>query len=328
MSTSSGWSTWFLGSGRRGTLMRCRVRHRVGRVDTWGSVMETVTFRVRSLVWFVTGAMLATTVTLMFVQAWRVDAAPGDSDTTFVPIAPGCRFADTRQAGEGGPIGPGQVRPFTAHGTHNACTIPADAVALLMNVTVDGQTATNSFLTIWGNGGNPGTSALNPAAGEPPTPNAVTTDLTPTGVFNIFNDAGLVNVIIDINGYYTKTSLQDISTRLTELESSSRYTKVDADASGVNFLQGRGVSLVSRLGVGVYRVTFAAPITECGWFATLNDNDAGISANGEISIERDSVGDTNSLRVRTFDSAGLPEDPFSDDGFSVHVVCGTPFPAS
>jgi hypothetical protein len=119
----------------------------------------------------------------------------------------GCRFADTRQAGQGGPIGPGQVRSFTAHGTHNACTIPADAVALLMNVTVDGQTATNSFLTIWGNGGNPGTSALNPAAGEPPTPNAVTTDLTPTGVFNIFNNAGFVNVIIDINGYHTKTSL-------------------------------------------------------------------------------------------------------------------------
>jgi hypothetical protein len=181
-----------------------------------------VTIRVRSLVWFVTGALLATSVTLMFVNAWRVDAAPGDSDTTFVPIAPGCRFADTRQAGQGGPIGPGQVRPFTAHGTHNACTIPTDAVALLMNLTVDNQTAANSFLTIWGNGGNPGTSALNPAAGEPPTPNAVTTDLTPTGVFNIRNNAGFVNLIIDINGYYTKTSL-------TALERAQPFAVTDRD---------------------------------------------------------------------------------------------------
>jgi hypothetical protein len=171
--------------------------------------------------------MLATAVTLMFVNAWRVDAAPGDSDTTFVPIAPGCRFADTRQAGQGGPIGAGQVRSFTAHGTHNACTIPADAVALLMNVTVDGQTATNSFLTIWGNGANPGTSALNPAAGEPPTPNAVTTDLTPTGVFNIFNDAGFVNVIIDINGYHTKTSL-------TALERAQPFAVTNTETTDVN----------------------------------------------------------------------------------------------
>ena len=39
-----------------------------------------VTIRVRSMVWFVTGAMLATAVTLMFVNAWRADAAPGDTD--------------------------------------------------------------------------------------------------------------------------------------------------------------------------------------------------------------------------------------------------------
>ena len=70
------------------------------------------------------------------------------------------------------------------------------------------QIVRNEFGAVWGNGGNPGTSALNPAAGEPPTPNAVSTDLTQAGVFNVYNDAGSVHVIIDVSGYFTKSSLQ------------------------------------------------------------------------------------------------------------------------
>lgn len=207
------------------------------------------------MVWFLTGAMVAVVVTLMFVNAFRAEAAPGDTDTTFVPISPGCRFADTRQPGQGPMIGDGQTRVFTAHGTNNACTIPADAVGLLMNVTVDGQTAANSFLTIWGNGPNPGTSALNPAAGEPPTPNAVTTDLTAGGQFKIYNDAGSVNVIIDIGGYYTNTSLVDLHQRVATLEAtlaSVSATTVDGHPTvrftGVNVqvVDGTGTSACTR----------------------------------------------------------------------------------
>ncbi len=61
-----------------------------GAVCAWGFLM--VTIRVRSLVWFATGAVMALVVSLMVMQAWRVEAAPGDSDTTFVSMS-SCRLA-------------------------------------------------------------------------------------------------------------------------------------------------------------------------------------------------------------------------------------------
>ena len=67
---------------------------------------------------------------------------------------------------------------LTAHGSNGQCTgIPTDAVAVQLNVTaLDASQGT--FLTIWGAGGQPNASSLNPAPGQPPVPNAVTTDLT------------------------------------------------------------------------------------------------------------------------------------------------------
>ena len=109
--------------------------------------METVTFRVRSLVWFATGVVVTLLATLVVLQAWRVDAAPGDLDSTLVPITP-CRLVDTRQPGEPA-LGAGETRTITAHGTNgpiagSQCTIPDDAVGLSMNVTAVDATASLS----------------------------------------------------------------------------------------------------------------------------------------------------------------------------------------
>jgi hypothetical protein len=69
-------------------------------------------------------------------------------------------------------------------------------------------------------------------------------------------------------------------------------------------------------------VTFVQPITDCGWTATLNDNDAGSAAPGEITVERDNIVDAHSLRVRIIDSAGTaPMDASSSDGFTLTVNC-------
>ena len=56
-----------------------------------------------------------------------------------------------------------------------------------------------------------------------------------------------------------------------------RWAKVDAGAT-TSLIRGRGAVSASRIGAGVYAVTFASPITNCGWTATLNDNDAGGSS--------------------------------------------------
>lgn len=64
----------------------------------------------------------------------------------------------------------------------------------------------------------PNSSSLNPVPGQPPTPNAVTTELAPNGRFEVHNLRGHVHVIIDVNGYDTKSSLREIDRRLGRLE--------------------------------------------------------------------------------------------------------------
>jgi len=58
--------------------------------------MPVVTIRLRALVAFAVGVTVAIIAVFAF-RGWRADAAPGETDTTFVPIAP-CRLIDTRPA--------------------------------------------------------------------------------------------------------------------------------------------------------------------------------------------------------------------------------------
>ena len=168
---------------------------------------------------FIAGLALAVAAGFMF-QAWDADAAPGDTDTTFVPMSP-CRLIDTRPApfrtGPLGAFGADDTKTVQAHGSNGDCTIPADAVGLLLNVTADGATAP-TFLTIWADGARPVASSLNPFPGEPPTPNTVTTELSNAGSFEIFNLAGTVNVIVDVNGYQTSASLVELASRVSATE--------------------------------------------------------------------------------------------------------------
>jgi hypothetical protein len=186
-----------------------------------------VTIRVRSMVWFATGVVLALFVPLMVMQAWRVDAAPGDSDTTFVSMT-SCRLTDTRvgkdRVGPNASWGAKDTKTLQATGTNGNCTVPAEAVGLSMKVFALNAT-TESFLTFWDTGTLPLGSALNPSPGGILF-SAVTTDLSAVGSFNVYNEAGTVDVIIDVNGYYTKKSLQELAQRLAAVEA--------AQAAGVD----------------------------------------------------------------------------------------------
>ncbi len=139
-------------------------------------------------------------------------AAGGETGSGLVPIT-ACRLADTRpgtdRVGSVGTLGPAATATFKAVGDNGKCLgIPADATALSLNITALGATQ-QTFLTIWPNGDRPLAASLNPAPGQPPTPNAVTTPLSTTGEFQMYNQAGTVNVVIDVNGYYTRAGIGD-----------------------------------------------------------------------------------------------------------------------
>ena len=94
---------------------------------------------IRSLMWFAAGVVAVLVVTAVALHAWRVEATPGDTDSTFVPATP-CRLLDTREPNRTA-IGPGETRTLAAHGSNGDCTIPSTAVALSMNVTTVNPTA-------------------------------------------------------------------------------------------------------------------------------------------------------------------------------------------
>jgi hypothetical protein len=99
------------------------------------------------------------------------------------------------------PIGPGvpNVREVTIGGTPG---VPADADAVVLNVTVVNPTA-GSFLQLWPKDAPQPTygSSLNYNPGQI-VPNQVTVKLGTGGKVSVYNAQGNVNVIIDVFGYY------------------------------------------------------------------------------------------------------------------------------
>ncbi len=206
------------------------------------------TVRHRTIIAFLACVTVTVAAGVTF-RAWSADAAPGDTGTTFVPLAP-CRLVDTRptpdRVGRFGAFTIADTRTVAAHGTNGNCTISPDAVGLSLNVTAAGASSP-TFLTIWPGGPRPLASSLNPVPGQPPTPNAVTTDLSAVGTFDVYNLAGTVDVIIDVNGYHTASSLQQLAATDDALESDVQALQT-ADAaleSDIQALQAGGSALRS-----------------------------------------------------------------------------------
>lgn len=208
--------------------------------------------------WAALGAAVA--VTVGGGGLGLVGAAVSSSErAVFIPITP-CRLVDTR-AGSGvlprnTPFGSGEIYTINAHGDNGQCRdIPADATALSLNVT-SLAASTLTYFTFWPTGTlQPNASSLNPAPGQPPTPNAVITDISPAGQFNIFNERGTIGAIIDINGYYVDHNHDD--RYYTEAEVAAR---VDA-AKSITVYAGGEQNLPLTSTAAVYRtVTIVPPV--------------------------------------------------------------------
>ena len=181
--------------------------------------------------WAAIGAAVA--VTLGGGGIAMVSATSPANAVTYVPITP-CRVFDTRPDFNVGPktspVGPGEEHAVTATGNAGECTqVPANATAVTMNLTADGATLP-TFIAVYATGAErPNSSSLNPQPGQPPIPNAVTTELSADGRFTVFNLQGSVNAFADIVGYYVDHHHDD--RYYTKGQSDDRYlTPGDGDA--------------------------------------------------------------------------------------------------
>lgn len=187
------------------------------------------TIHHRPIVWIATLAVLAM-LTLTFSPIRGADADPGEQDSTFVPI-PNCRLFDTRSGPDNvgpksTPLGPGAANVYTKQvtGTNGNCTIPDDAVAVAMNVTIVNPTAPSNLRIYPGDLTEvPLASNLNWVAGQAPTPNKVDVKLSPTGSIRLFNQNGTVDVLADIVGYYTDSSLLELQAQVDALRAAQPF---------------------------------------------------------------------------------------------------------
>lgn len=190
-----------------------------------------VTLRVSSIVWFATTVVLSILATLLVTQAWHVSAAPGDADSTFVPVPP-CRLFDMRQGeppdfGKKTPLAAGEGNVHTQQVTGNVgnCVgIPSEATAVSMNVTIVSPTAQSNLRVFPANVPTPTASNLNWLPGQSPTPNKVDVKLSSDGKIKLYNHAGTVNVLADVVGYYTNSTLQELASTVADLKASQPFS--------------------------------------------------------------------------------------------------------
>ena len=130
--------------------------------------------------------------------------APGTS-STYVPVTPD-RVLDTRPAPYNVGVTPGKIGPqgsvnLQVRGlTTNGTTIPAEATAVVLNVTVTGTTAATD-IRVFPSGSAPTSSNLN-AGPSSTVPNLVTVSLGSNGGVTLRNSAGSTHLFVDIAGYY------------------------------------------------------------------------------------------------------------------------------
>ncbi|GAB2999324.1 hypothetical protein [Saccharothrix stipae] len=108
------------------------------------------------------------------------------------------RVYDSRTSG--GPFWAGQTRTVDLA----PAGVPSGATAVSLNVT--GVDATeHTYVTAWPSGADrPTASSLNVAPGGT-TPNGVTVGIGADRKINLYNNAGFLNLVVDITGYYLPT---------------------------------------------------------------------------------------------------------------------------
>ncbi|MGA1344420.1 MAG: hypothetical protein ACO35E_00420 [Ilumatobacteraceae bacterium] len=116
-------------------------------------------------------------------------------DGGFRPLTSPTRLMDTRRGTCGVRLLPGEIRNLRV-------TERQDVGAVALNVTAVGATA-QSFVTVWPAGSSrPDASTLNTVASGPATPNFISVGVGDAGEISLYNDAGTVDLIVDLFGTF------------------------------------------------------------------------------------------------------------------------------
>jgi hypothetical protein len=137
-----------------------------------------------------------TTNIIVDIFGYYDDGTLGDG-LHFHPMSP-VRITDTR-SGLGAPkaLGPSSTTAITAP----SAVLGATTEALALNVTAV-TPSLDTFFTLWPSGlSRPLVSNLNPSKGASVC-NASTTILGPGNVFDVFNNFGTANLVIDVQGAF------------------------------------------------------------------------------------------------------------------------------
>ncbi|HVK22507.1 MAG TPA: hypothetical protein VM677_14205 [Actinokineospora sp.] len=119
--------------------------------------------------------------------------SPADADSRFTALSP-ARVLDTRQTQS---VGPGATLNLVLGNR-----IPVSATAVVLNLTGTNASA-GTFVTAWPTGQfRPVASNLNLTPGQT-APNLVTVAVGTNRSVNLFNNAGTVDLIADLAGFYT-----------------------------------------------------------------------------------------------------------------------------
>jgi uncharacterized protein (DUF1501 family) len=128
---------------------------------------------------------------------------PPAAPSGFVSLAP-TRVLDTRDGtgGRSAPLGSQESWKFPLAGRFG---IPVDAVAVALNLTAVGATA-STFVTVHPYAElRPFSSNLNPAPGQV-TPNLVVARVGLDGAIVLYNNTGTVHLVADVVGYFSPSS--------------------------------------------------------------------------------------------------------------------------
>jgi hypothetical protein len=195
-------------------------RRGVGGFNLIGVFVMDGPIRVRTAAWFATAVVVSVFATLLVMQEWRADAAPGDSDATWVAVEP-CRLFDYRPGkepldGKKTPLAAGAPATQQVTGNVGNCTIPTvGVVAVSMNVTIVSPTAQSNLRLYPADAASePVVSNLNWLAGDSATANKVDVKLSSTGAVKVAVANGEVNVLGDLVGYYTNTTLKELGNKV------------------------------------------------------------------------------------------------------------------
>jgi hypothetical protein len=181
-------------SGVSGTLAASWFDPRTGAVQTASAVTGG---GVRSFTAPGTGDW-----TLRLVATDEPPPPPPPAGDDLYTLAP-CRLIDTRQAADGPALVSSATRTFVLTGK---CGVPADAQALVLNVTATGASSFGNLSFAPGGQPFPLSSTVNFAAGVVRANNAILR-LAPDGTGRLsakafVADGGAVHLVIDVTGYF------------------------------------------------------------------------------------------------------------------------------